>query len=201
MSTRRRHLAALGACAVLLAAPGCGSSDEPEEGEPLPASAVSALERRLDEVQRRYEDGTNNNNRGACEDIENDSYKAIDATVRDLPQDVDPDVREALEASLARLKDLTSEGCANIEEAPVETETAPPDPVVPPPEPEPEPQPTETTPPPEEEKPKDEEEPGNDGNGQGNGQGNGNGGGTQPGNGNQPGGDGGGQPAPPEGDG
>jgi hypothetical protein len=201
VSTRRRHLAAVGACAVLLVGPACGSSDEPEEGEPLPADAVAALVKRLDEVQRRYDVGTNQNKPGACEDIENDSYKAIDATVRDLPQDVDPDVREALEASLARLKDLTSEGCAGVEEEPEVTETTPPvQPVTPPVVPEqPPPEQTETQPPPEEEKPKDEEDNGkNNGNGKGKGKGDGND--NQPGGTDAPGGAGG-QPAPPAGEG
>lgn len=190
MSPRRVHLAALGACAALLLSAGCGSSDEPE-GEPLPAEAVAEIEKRLDEVQRRYDAGTDGN-AGACQDIERDSYRAIDAVVQDLPQDVDPDVREALEASLARLKELTSKGCADVEEEPTETETQPPEqPVAPPPAPErPPPEQTETQPTtPEEEKPPKEDE--DEGNGQGQGQGNGN----ENENGS------GGQPAPPAGEG
>ena len=192
MNQRRGHLAALGVCASLLLASGCGSSDEPE-GEPLPAETAALIEKRLDEVQRRYDAGTNDGNAGACQDIENDSYRAIDAAVEDLPQDVDPDVREALEASLTRLKELTSDGCADVKEEPVETETQPPpQPVTPPPVPEqPPPEQTETEPTtPEEKPPKDDEDKDKDkdnGDGIGNGQGNGNGSG--------------GQPAPPTGEG
>ena len=110
----RRHLAALMAGALLAIPAGCGSSEE--EGEPLPRDAVAAIDARLDEVQRRYDEGTGNDNRGACEDIEEDSYKAIEDTVDNLPEDVDEDIRDALEASLARLQELTREGCSNIEE-------------------------------------------------------------------------------------
>ena len=188
MKPPRGHLVALGACAALFLSAGCGASDDEPEGEPLPAGTVSAIERRLDEVQRRYDAGTQDGNAGACQDIENDSYRAIDELVSEVPQDVDPDVREALEASVARLKELTGEGCADVEEEPVETETAP-APVTPAPAPEPPPTtPTETQPTTpdekkEEEKPPDEEQDGNgegQGNGQGEGQGNGNGSGGQP---------------------
>ena len=195
MNQRRGHLAALAVCAALLLSSGCGSSDEPE-GEPLPADTVALIEKRLDEVQRRYDAGVEDGNAGACQDIENDSYRAIDAAVEDLPQEVDPDVREALEASLARLKELTSEGCADVKEEPVETETQPPQqPVAPPPVPEqPPPEQTETEPAKPEEKPKEDKNGnGNDGN---NGQGNGDGsGGTPPGD--DPGAGGGGQVVPP----
>ena len=198
MNPPRGHLAALAACVALFLATGCGSSDDEPEGEPIPADIAAAIEKRLDEVQRRYNDGVEDGNAGACQDIEDDSYTAIDASVDGLPQDVDPDVREALEASLARLKELTSEGCADVKEEPVETETQPPQqPVTPPPVPEqPPPEQTETQPTTPEEKPKDEENgkgKGNDGN---NGQGNGNGsGGTPPGD--DPGAGGGGQVVPP----
>lgn len=191
MNPPRAHLAALAACAALFLAAGCGSSDDKPEGEPIPADIAAVIQKRLDEVQRRYDDGVDNDNAGACKDIENDSYRAIDAAVDGLPKDVDPDVREALEVSLARLKELTGGGCADVKEEPVETQTQPPEPVTPPPVPEePPPEQTETQPTTPEEKPKDEK----------NGNGNGNGG-TQPGGTGDPGVGGGGQPAPPAGEG
>ncbi len=192
MKPRRRHLVALGGSAALLLSAGCGSSDEPQ-GEPLPPEAVAALEKRLDEVQRRYDDGTNNGNAGACQDIEKDSYKAIDATVEGLPEDVDPDVREALEASLTRLQELTREGCSDVKDSPTETQPTPPQqPVAPPTVPQ-QTVPEETVPEetvPEKEKPKKDKEKGN-----GNGDGDGNG--TGPGGTEVPDPSGGGQPAPP----
>ena len=174
MKAGRRYFAALCAGAVLLTAVGCGSSDD-DEGEQLPQEAVASLERRLDEVRRRFDSGSAGNP-GACADIEDDSYKAIDSTVENLPADVDQDVRKALEESLSRLQELTREGCANVEEEP-EEETTPTETVEPPP-------PTETVPPqtettetvPQDQKPKDKEKEQN-GTGNGNGNGNGNGGG------------------------
>jgi hypothetical protein len=108
------------AAAALLA--GCGSDDD-ERGPGIPPDAVSAIEQRLDEIQRRFDDATENDNVGACNDIESDSIRSINQTVSGLPSDVDPDVRDALEASLERLRQLTEEGCAGVE--PAETDTTP----------------------------------------------------------------------------
>ena len=112
-------MAVAGAAALLA---GCGGDDEPE-GKGLPADAVAAIEQRLDEIQRRFDDATQNDNVGACNDIDSDSFRAIAQTVSGLPSDVDPDVRDALESSLERLQRLTEEGCAGVE--PTETETTP----------------------------------------------------------------------------
>lgn len=114
MSIRERHLLAVTAtCTVLAAMPGCGS-DEPD-GEGLPQDAVAQLETRLDEVQRRYDDALANDNPGACDDIERNSYEVIRDIVAALPDDVDRDVVKALEESLARLRELTRRGCADVE--------------------------------------------------------------------------------------
>jgi len=140
----RQTLLALAAAAVL-GATGCGSSDEPppERGKGLPADAVDALDRRLDEVQRRYDDGVDNGNVGSCEDIEGDSFSGeggIDELVSGLPRDVDPDLRAALERSIERVRELTGD-CAE------QAEAVEPEPVEPEPEPVPvEPVPEETTP-------------------------------------------------------
>ena len=120
MIARLTRLAAVAGAAMLLA--GCGSDDDPE-GEGIPRAAITAIEQRLDEIQRRFDDATQNDNVGACNDIESDSFRAISQTVGDLPSDVDPDVRDALESSLERLRQLTEEGCADVE--PVETDTTP----------------------------------------------------------------------------
>jgi hypothetical protein len=150
VTVRLRHLAAAAGAAALLA--GCGSDDDPK-GKGIPADAVAAIEQRLDEVQRRFDDATQNDNPGACEDIESDSFAEIDRRVTGLPSDVDPDVRDALESSLERLRQLTQEGCADVEPAQTDTtpeETIPqetvtetvPEETTPPPEPETEPQQT-----------------------------------------------------------
>ena len=121
---------ALAACAALAAA-GCGSSEEPR-GEPLPRQSVAELQKRLDEIERRYRDGIEDGNLGACEDIQKDSIPAVEVIVGGLPQEVDAELRDAVEGSFARLEQLTREDCAEVE---------PPSPE-PRPEPEPEPEPT-----------------------------------------------------------
>ena len=187
----RKLLPALAATAAL-AALGCGGSDEPE-GEDLPRATVAQLETRLDEIDRRYNDARDNDNPGACADIERDSFRAIERILGEIPDDVDPDLREAVDDSFSRLRELTADGCAGVE--PPQTETTPPETEtqeIPPPAPPPQTEvPPETDP-----APKDEEKPDkDDGNGNGNGNnGNGGGGGTPPGQ-------GGGAPAPPTGGG
>jgi hypothetical protein len=131
--------------AVLLA--GCGADDEPK-GKGIPADAVAAIDERLDEIQRRFNDGVDNDNPGACEDIERDSVKNIQSTVANLPSDVDPDIRQALEDGIQRLRELVQEGCSGVE--PAQTETTPEETVTvetTPPKTETTPPATETTPP------------------------------------------------------
>jgi hypothetical protein len=183
---------------AVLSIAACGSSDK-EEGKGLPQASVATISQRLDEVERRYQSGTEENNPGACSDIENDSYKAIDAAIQDLPDDVDADVRKALEDSVARLKELTRDGCANVKEEKPKQDTTPQETV--PQQTVPEetvPQQTdtqETTP--QETKPKKDKPKNENGDGNGNGNGKGTELPTQPGGtGTQPGANGGGQPAP-----
>ena len=134
MITSSRKLLAIGLAGVAVALPaGCGGSDEPE-GKGLPAGTASELERRLDEIERRYRVAVDDGKVGACDDIQNDSIPEVNKLLGGLPDDVDPDVREAVEASFSRLEELTQSECSGIE--PVETET----------EPETLPAPTETTP-------------------------------------------------------
>ncbi len=117
---RATPTALLAAVAIVVA--GCGADEEPE-GKGIPPEAVAALESRLDEIQRRFDDATENGNVGACNDIQSDSFKAVAATVSQLPEDVDPEVRDTLEAGIQRLQELTEEGCADVE--PPETDTTP----------------------------------------------------------------------------
>ncbi|MGI8750365.1 MAG: hypothetical protein ACR2J6_07430 [Thermoleophilaceae bacterium] len=184
MTIRLRHLpAALGAVAALAAA-GCGGSDEPQ-GAKLPPSSVSELNQRLDEIQRRYDDAKRNDNPGACDDIQQDSFGAVSRAIDGLPADVDAKLRDAVTQSFANLQQLTDEGCKDVrpktDTETTPTETAPP--VAPTPAPAPqETTPTETAPPettPQEpKKPKQPKDDGKQDNGGSKPQG-GNGGGTQ----------------------
>jgi hypothetical protein len=99
----RTTITLLLALAAGLAA-GCGS--EEEKGSPIPEQAVVDLDSRLDEVERRMAAAG-----GACGDITNDSAPAANAIIESLPQDVDPDVRQALQAGYDRLFTLAGEQC------------------------------------------------------------------------------------------
>jgi hypothetical protein len=195
VTLRFRHLLVALLAASLLALAGCGGSDEPE-GAKLPSSAVAELNQRLTEIQRRYDDAKQNDNPGACDDIQQDSFPAVSRTIDGLPEDVDGKLRDAVTESFANLQRLTDEGCQDV--APkTDTETTPTE-TIPPETVPPETTPTETTPPettPTETTPPETQQ---NGNGNGNGKAKGNNGGATPqtGNGN---GNGGGTQAPSSG--
>lgn len=149
MTARRRQILPALVAGLALAGAGCGSTaeEEPDPGRGLPQSFVDALEPRLEEVQRRYDDGVDNGNPGSCEDIAGDSFAGspdepgIDEILAGLPQDVDPDLRRAVERSVENLRTLTEDCVEQAEAAAPEPE---PEPV--PVEPEPEEPTPETTP-------------------------------------------------------
>ncbi len=160
MIFRIRHLPAALAAAAALAIAGCGGSDEPRKGAKLPRSSVSELTKRLDEIQRRYDDAKSNDNPGACDDIQKDSFGAVRRAIDALPNDVDRKLRDAVTQSFANLQQLTEDGCKDVqpktdtETTPTETPPAPtPPPVTTPPET----TPTETAPP--ETAPKEQKQP------------------------------------------
>ena len=172
---RRRALLPL-ILALGLAVPACGGDDE---GEPIPSSAARQMLDRLEEVERRSDPLR-------CGDLRQDSLPVLERQVGDLPERVDPDVRDALEDGIRRLGELVDEDCEEErrrrerqreeEESQTDTETTP----LPEPEPEPPKTETEEEPPPpdtEEEPPPDEEPPGNNGGQPGNGNGGNQGGG------------------------
>ena len=113
--------------ALLLLAAGfaasCGSDEE--KGEPIPVASAQELNKRLDEVQRRFDFGG-----GACADIINDSQPGVDAIITALPQNVDRDVRDALQGGFNHLFELSGEQCdeqkgQETEANPLPTETEP----------------------------------------------------------------------------
>lgn len=111
---------------------GCGADEE--KGSPIPEQAVVDLDSRLEEVERRMAVAG-----GACGDIMIDTAPAVSSTIESLPDDVDPDVRQALQDGFDRLFTLTGEECDETKGQDTETQ---PEPV---PEPEPETE-TETVP-------------------------------------------------------
>ena len=182
--TTFKRISLVAVLAAALAAAGCGSDDD--EGAPIPARQADALMAQLDNVQGRLDNGSV----GACEDIfthpDSPNQPTVDSILTQIPQNVDQDVRSALERSFQRLWDLVDRECDKRKpDEPAEpepdpqpeepTETEPPAETVPPEET------TPTTPPEEEELPPDGDGdtgggvPG-DGNGNGNGTGLGDGG-------------------------
>ena len=169
--TARLLLFALLALAVVGA--GCGGDDE---GKPIPAATASALNAQLDNVQGRLDNGT----AGACKDIlegpRDPNVDQVNQIIESMPNDVDSDIRSALQDSFDNLWDLVNDHCDELaqkqeQQQPTQTETTPTETT-----------PTETTPtettPTETTPPQDEQLPGGEGNGNGgvgNGNGNGNG--------------------------
>ena len=171
------------AVALSLAVAGCGGD---EEGKPIPAASATALNNELDGVQARLDQGS----AGACRDIlegpRDPNMARVQELIDAMPDDVDSDVRSALEDSFDRLWGLVRQECddkAQEEQSqqPKETTTEEPAPETTPTETTPpETTPTETTPPQEEQLPPEGD--GNNGGGvPGNGNGNGGGGGVGPG--------------------
>jgi len=186
VTRRSRHLAVLLAGAAVVVGIGCGS-EEKKAGPGVPKETATQLVTELDLVQKRIDATRENGTIGSCGDVDAKSYPDIQRIVEGLPQDTDPDVRSALEQSIAQLKKLTEAECSDLAREIKDQEETVPDQVVPPPVTPPQPttpEPTETEPaPPEEKKPGKEKEPKDNGNGQ------------NPGGIGVPG-EGGGQPAP-----
>jgi hypothetical protein len=110
---RTSGLLALAAC--LVAPAGCGSD---EEGAGIPPDAAAVLERQLASIESRFNAGPD-----ACADITGDrdpNTAPVQETIDSLPDDVDPDVRDALQQSFDRLFELVEQQC---EEPPPETDT------------------------------------------------------------------------------
>ncbi|HKP22176.1 MAG TPA: hypothetical protein VJT68_11695, partial [Thermoleophilaceae bacterium] len=151
-------------------ATGCGGD---EEGKGIPVATADTLNAQLDKVEERIQQGS----AGACKDIlegpRGPNKDQVQEAIDSMPDDVDSDVKSALQDSFDHLWDLVEQDCedkASEQEqqdttptetqtdttpAQTETETTPTQPE--------ETTPTETTPPAE------EELPGGEGNGNGGG--------------------------------
>ena len=108
--------------ATALAITGCGSD---EEGEQLPPAAADQLERQLGFIERAIDQGS----LGACRSVlegAQPNRAEVERILEGLPEDVDPELREATEDSFSRLFDLVEEDCEEKEaDAETETETTP----------------------------------------------------------------------------
>lgn len=132
--TSFKRIFLVGLLGALLALAGCGGD---EEGQPIPSQTAQALQAELDGVQARIDNGS----AGACTDIlegeRGPNMERVQELIDSLPEDVDADVRSALEESFNRLWELVQQDCDDkAEEERSQRENEP--------EPEPEPTPTET---------------------------------------------------------
>jgi hypothetical protein len=173
--------------ALALVLAGCGGDDE---GTPIPAATANALDAQLDGVQARLDNGS----AGACKDIlegpRGPNRAQVDQIIASMPDDVDSDVRSALEESFDKLWSLVEDRCQEAEQEEESQQEQEPEPEPTPPETTetetvpPETTPTEELPPATEELPPEgdgDNDGGVPGNGNGNGNGVGNGGGVGPG--------------------
>jgi hypothetical protein len=176
-----------GLLALALVAAGCGGDDE---GKPIPAATATALNAQLNGVQARLDNGT----AGACKDIlegpRGPNLEQVNQIIESMPDDVDADIRSALQDSFDNLWDRVQDKCDDLSQKqesqqPTQTETTPTETT--PTETTPtETTPTETTPTPTtpDQAPLPNDGNGNGGgvpgNGNGNGNGNGVGGGISP---------------------
>jgi len=102
---RLRALAALSCGAALLAA-GCGGDGG---GKPIPTALAKRISGELDLVQRRVETV-------ACDDLPEQSYRDLDRLLEQIPENTDPDVRDALRDGVKDLQGLADEECAQKKE-------------------------------------------------------------------------------------
>jgi hypothetical protein len=106
--TIRRPQIALLACAAALAVGGCGSDDT--EGPGVPAASVQAIDSQLDELMRRVDVRIT----GACRDAQEQNIPDLESQVLRLPDDTDPEIRQALSESIDRLKSLLDDECTDV---------------------------------------------------------------------------------------
>ncbi len=112
----RDNGATLLAVLIGFAVGGCGSDEEPR---PIPTADAAFLLTELDETERRV-------NARACSDAERGNITRIQKRVDRLPEDVDADVRDALNDSVASLRALIEDQCRpKPRPGPVETTPLP----------------------------------------------------------------------------
>jgi hypothetical protein len=96
------------ALAAFVGFAGCGGDDE---GAPIPSATATALNTELDRVQARIDQGS----AGACRDVlegpRGPNKARAQQLIDSMPDDVDSDVRSALQDSFDNLWDLVQQEC------------------------------------------------------------------------------------------
>jgi len=123
--TTLKRIFLLFAMVACMAAAGCGSDDE--GGKQIPAEQAAQLRAQLEIVQSRLDNGSE----GACKDIlnaEDANDEAVSNILSSLPNDVDPDVRDAAAQSFDNLWSLVASRCEELKpEEPAQPEPTEPD--------------------------------------------------------------------------
>lgn len=98
------------AIAVAVAVAGCGGD---KEGKGIPVATATGLQAQLDKVQARLDEGS----AGACKDIleapasRGSNKQPVQDLIDSMPDDVDSDVKSALQDSFDHLWDLVQQEC------------------------------------------------------------------------------------------
>ena len=106
MRFRARHLIAAAVVAGAIA--GCG-----DEKPQIPSDEAREIVRRLQEADRRISEDP-----PVCGDLSEDTIPALESQVANLPEDVDPDIRETLDEGVSHLRDLLEAECSERREEP-----------------------------------------------------------------------------------
>jgi len=106
----RKGIFALALVVAALLVAGCGGDDK---GKGIPPATAEQLYAQLDKVQARIDQGSP----GACRDIleapdsRGANKKQVEDTIDSMPDDVDADVKSALQDSFDHLWDLVEQEC------------------------------------------------------------------------------------------
>ena len=122
-----RVIFAVALVAAAVAVTGCGGDDM---GKGIPAATATALDTQLDGVESRLAQGS----AGACRDIleapdsRGPNKKNVETLIDEMPDDVDSDVKSALEDSFDHLWDLVQQECDDkADKQDTKTDTTPTD--------------------------------------------------------------------------
>ena len=111
---------------VAIAAVGAAGCGGDEEGKPIPVATADQLDAQLDDVQARLDQGSV----GACKDIleapesRGADQQQVQDVIDSMPDNVDADVKSALQDSFDHLWDLVEQECED-KESKQETNTTP----------------------------------------------------------------------------
>jgi hypothetical protein len=126
--TGPKRIFVLALVAVAIAAAGCGGD---KEGKGIPVATANGLHTQLENVQARIDQGS----AGACKDIieapasRGSNKQQVQDLIDSMPDDVDADVKSALQDSFDHLWDLVDQDCQdksdneNTNTTPTNTET------------------------------------------------------------------------------